>query len=115
MSKENEDLYNRRFVLKSAGAFIALPFLESLTGAKAFGSSSVKEVVKASTPRAANAVASALSPTGIPKRLVFLPMGYGVHMPNWVPSTSQKGRNYELPELVKGFQDLKQDIYIFNL
>ncbi|MDB4766892.1 DUF1552 domain-containing protein [bacterium] len=59
----------------------------------------------------ANAVVS--SPT-IPKRLVFLPMGYGVNARNWFPSKDQVGIDYELPPLLESFQDLKSDFSILQ-
>jgi len=93
MSEPN--FYSRRAYLRGAGACIALPFLPSLMGGPAV---------------------AAAKAAGIPKRLVFLPMGYGVNAENWFPSIRQPGRNYDLPPLVKPFEDLKGDIsFIQNL
>jgi len=50
----------------------------------------------------------------IPKRLVFLPMGYGVNAENWFPSTKQVGTKYELPPLLESFKDLKSDFSIIQ-
>ena len=50
----------------------------------------------------------------IPKRLVFLPMGYGVNAQNWFPSVKQTGTEYELPPLLQPFKDLKSDFSIIQ-
>ena len=48
----------------------------------------------------------------IPKRLVFLAMGYGVNAANWFPSTNQTGKKYDLPPLLESFKDLKPDFSV---
>lgn len=48
----------------------------------------------------------------IPKRLVFIAMGYGVNAANWFPRLDQPGRNYDLPPLLESFKDLKSDVSI---
>ena len=106
----NSKLYSRRFTLKSAGACITLPFLESLAGAQSFGSG----LLPVSTRAAAAGLS--VSANGIPKRLVFLPMGYGVSKSGWFPSVNQPGSDYDLPPLVQPFADVKKDIsFIQNL
>ncbi|PQO45828.1 DUF1552 domain-containing protein [Blastopirellula marina] len=67
---------NRRQVLRSATAVVALPLLESL-GFRRFA-------------RAATVAAP-------PKRLVFLGFGWGVTDESWYPSQSTPGADYELP------------------
>ncbi|MGB8852248.1 MAG: DUF1552 domain-containing protein [Pirellulales bacterium] len=67
---------NRRAVLRSTTATIALPLLESLR-----------------QPR--RAAAAAASPP--PKRLVFLGFGWGVTAETWFPDKKQIGREYPLP------------------
>ncbi|MCM2370132.1 DUF1552 domain-containing protein [Aporhodopirellula aestuarii] len=54
------------------------------------------------------------SSAGIPKRLVFLTMGYGVNSENWFPSTDQVGTEYDLPPLLESFGDLKSDFSIIQ-
>lgn len=117
MSNKDSKLYNRRLFLKSSGVCIALPFLQSLTGSRLLGGSGglMAASNSASIPSAA-AVAASTTASGIPKRLVFLPMGYGVNAENWFPSVDQPGADYDLPPLVKGFEDVKSDIsFIQNL
>lgn len=61
-----------------------------------------------------NVVAAPGSSPRIPKRLVFLPMGYGVNGENWFPSTDQVGTQYDLPPLLESFADLKADFSIIQ-
>jgi len=67
---------DRRTVLRSATAAIALPFLESLR-----------------LPRTARAAAQATPP----KRMVFLGFGWGVTEETWFPDKKQTGADYALP------------------
>lgn len=69
-------LIDRRGVLRSATATIALPFLESLR-----------------LPRQARAAA----PASPPKRMVFLGFGWGVTEETWYPDKKQTGSEYPLP------------------
>jgi hypothetical protein len=84
---------SRRTMLISGSTALMLPILES--NVAAFGK------LAASAPP-------------IPKRLVFLPMGYGVNQANWFPSTQQEGTEYDLPPLLESFQDLKSDFSIIQ-
>lgn len=81
---------SRRTVLRSAVATMLLPTLEW------------------------DALATAATQTAIPKRLVFLPMGYGVDTKNWLPDPTQVGANYDLPSLLKPFEELKPDFSIIQ-
>jgi len=113
--KKQPKLYSRRVYLRSASACIALPFLQSL-GAELPGSGGLVEGARGRTPGNPAAVGSAISASGIPKRVVFLPMGYGVNAENWFPSKDQAGSRYDLPPLVQSFKDLQGDIsFIQNL
>ena len=63
----------------------------------------------------ANLFAAGATATGsaaIPKRLVFLAMGYGVNARNWFPSADQVGTKYDLPVTLESFKDLKSDFSI---
>ena len=64
--------FNRRSFLRGAGALIALPVLESI-GFRRFASASTK------------------SAGAIPKRAVFLGMGFGVTKQTWYPNSEEKG------------------------
>lgn len=86
--------WNRRGVLRSSSALIALPLLES-----------------AGFSRRANATVVAPAP---PKRLVFLGIGYGVTADRWYPDRTTTGYDYKLPELLKPLQKHKADITIFQ-
>ncbi|MEP4170619.1 MAG: DUF1552 domain-containing protein [Luteolibacter sp.] len=94
--------------MRSTSALIALPFLEAFAG-RSTG------LMAATTP-SASGIGAMTTAAGMPKRLVFLPMGYGVNAENWFPSEKQQGSDYELPPLVQGFEDLKSDIsFVQNL
>ena len=81
---------NRRRMLISGATALMLPNLEAnLFAGGAFGTAPV-----------------------IPKRLVFLAMGYGVNAANWFPSTNQTGKKYDLPPLLESFKDLKPDFSV---
>ncbi len=103
MILSNSNKHNRRFFLKSSSACIALPILQSMYNTAGAQSSGV-----VSASKKLDGVGSPLSKSGIPKRLVFLPMGYGVNYPNWFPV--KEGPNYELPPLIDSFAPIKKDI-----
>ena len=71
--------FNRRSFLRGAGALIALPALESI-GFRRFASAATKTV------------------GAIPKRAVFMGIGFGVTKQTWYPSTDTKGADYTLSE-----------------
>jgi len=103
MILSNSNSQNRRFFLKSSSACIALPILQSLSNTAIAQSSRLL-----STPSASTGVGAPISKSGIQKRLVFLPMGYGVNTTNWFPQ--KEGSNYELPPLVESFAPIKKEI-----
>jgi len=80
---------NRRHFLRSSTACIALPFLESL-GFRRFAS-------------------AAPLPT-MPKRMIFLAMGWGVTNESWYPDPKQTGADWILPEGLKPLAKFQKDI-----
>ena len=82
--------FTRRHFLRGAGAFIALPALESI-GFRRFISAA------AATP---------------PKRLMFMGIGYGVTSETWFPDINDKGPGYKLPEGLKPLARHKEDFTI---
>lgn len=85
----------RRGFLRSGTALISLPFLES------FGFSRF---------------AQAAAPTEIPKRMVFLGMGFGVTADRWYPDVNQTGPDWEIPKILSPLSRHKNDItFIQNL
>ena len=71
--------FNRRHFLRGAGALIALPALESI-GFRRFASAAAKA-------------------TGaIPKRAVFMGIGFGVTKQTWYPDKVDTGAGYKLSE-----------------
>ena len=85
----------RRAFLRSSSALITLPFLESF-GFRKFASAAPALVV--------------------PKRMVYLGMGFGVTADRWYPDMSTPGENYQIPEILKPLTRHKKDItFIQNL
>ena len=84
---------SRRAFLKSSGALVALPALESL-GFTPF-------VKAAEVARA-------------PKRMVFLSIGWGVTKETWYPKVDQVGADYDLPESLSPLAEHKSDITIIQ-
>ena len=70
---------NRRHFLRGTGTFIALPALESI-GFRRFASAATKASV------------------AIPKRAVFMGIGFGVTKETWYPDKADIGAGYNLPE-----------------
>ncbi len=71
---------DRRFVLRAAGAALALPWLEAMV------------------PTWASRASGAPAPKAPPLRLGFVYVPNGVHMPAWTPTT--EGAAYELPAIL---------------
>ena len=71
--------FNRRNFLRGSGALIALPALESI-GFRRFASAATKVSV------------------AIPKRAVFMGIGFGVTKETWYPDKADVGAGYKLPE-----------------
>ena len=85
--------FNRRHFLRGAGALIALPALESI-GFRRFAFAATK---------AAGA---------IPKRAVFMGIGFGVTKQTWYPDKEITGANYELPEGLSPLARHKKDFTV---
>lgn len=83
---------SRRTFLKSSSATIVLPLLDANVAA----------------------IPKSYRSSAIPKRLVFIPMGYGVVSSAWFPSTKDTGSDYELPTSLKPFEDVKSDISVIQ-
>lgn len=81
----------RRNFLRSSTALIALPFLESF-GFRRF--------------------ASAATQSTIPKRMVFLGIGFGVTQETWLPKLVDTGSGYTLPEGLAPLKEHKADFSI---
>ncbi len=71
--------FNRRNFLRGSGALVALPALESI-GFRRFASAATKVSV------------------AIPKRAVFMGIGFGVTKETWYPDKADIGAGYKLPE-----------------
>ena len=86
---------NRRHFLRGTGALIALPALESL-GFRLFASA---------TPKATD---------GIPKRAVFMGMGFGVTKETWYPDLKDTGAGYKLTEGLAPLARHKKDFTVMQ-
>jgi hypothetical protein len=82
---------SRRTVLKGLGAALALPLLDAMSPLSS---------------RAAPAAHEA------PKRLAFLYVPNGVHMPDWTPAAT--GADYLLPPLLEPLRPFKQDFLVLS-
>ena len=85
--------FNRRTFLRGAGALIALPALESI-GFSRFASAATKAAV------------------AIPKRAVFMGIGFGVTKQTWYPGMEDTGANYQLSEGLSPLARHKKDFTI---
>lgn len=86
---------SRRAVLRSSSAFIALPFLES------FG---FTRFVKAAP----------VQKQDIPKRMIFLGIGYGVTKESWYPDANDTGRGYALPDGLQPLSKHREDFTVIQ-
>jgi hypothetical protein len=85
---------SRRNLLKGLGALVALPYLEGLAVAAA----------PATTGKAAVA--------GAAKRVAFLYVPNGMHMPDWLPG--KEGALGTLPDILKPLTDYKEYLNVFS-
>ena len=79
-------------MLRGLGTAVALPFLEAM--------------------KPALALAEASGRPSPPKRMAFLFVPNGVHLPDWTPKES--GRGFELPFILNPLQEVKDDILILT-
>ena len=86
---------HRRHFLRGTGALIALPALESI-GFRMFASP---------TPKATD---------GIPKRAVFMGMGFGVTKETWYPDLKDTGAGYKLTEGLAPLARHKKDFTVLQ-
>lgn len=85
--------FNRRTFLRGTGALIALPTLESI-GFRRFASAATKAAV------------------AIPKRAVFMGVGFGVTKQTWYPDQKDTGAKYQLSEGLSPLARHKKDFTI---
>ncbi len=84
--RSNRLSISRRRFLRGVGALVGLPLLESLSPPMAMGAEAAES----------------------PKRLAFLYVPNGAHMPNWIPAT--EGRLGPLPETFADLNHLKDEL-----
>ena len=84
---------HRRYFLRGTGALIALPALESI-GFRMFASTASKAT------------------DGIPKRAVFMGMGFGVTKETWYPDLKDTGAGYKLTEGLAPLAQHKKDFTV---
>ena len=85
--------FNRRTFLRGAGALIALPALESI-GFRRFASAATNASI------------------AIPKRAVFMGIGFGVTKQTWYPDKEITGANYDLTEGLSPLARHKKDFTV---
>lgn len=83
---------SRRTVLRGLGASIALPLLDCMGTTQA--------------------VASVTSPESAPRRMAFLFVPNGVHLPDWTPKSA--GYGFELPYILEPLAKVKDDLLVLS-
>ncbi len=84
---------SRRSALKGLGISLGLPWLESLAGRAAVAGT----VKKRTTP---------------PKRMAFIFVPNGVHLPDWTPTA--EGFDFELPYILEPLAEVQEDIAVLS-
>lgn len=84
---------SRRTALKGLGVSVALPFLEAML------------------PQSLSAQAGSAART-LPRRMAFLYVPNGVHVPDWTPAT--EGREFELQRTLRPLAAVKDDLLVFT-
>lgn len=86
-------LISRRTVLRGLGTAVSLPWLEAMIPLNAYGSPATDSLVP-------------------PKRMAFLFIPNGVHMPDWKPQ--QEGTDFELPRILQPLAEFKNDFNVLT-
>jgi len=92
----SQPIMSRRTMLRGLGTAIALPVLESMVPTRLFG---------ADAKTAAQAVAA-------PKRVAWLYVPNGIHMPNWTPSSI--GSDYQLPPTLQPLAPFRDRLMVMS-
>ena len=87
---------SRRTVLHGLGTVVALPALEAMTISNAF----------------ANPVPAVNTADGSPKRMAFLYVPNGMHMPEWTPD--KPGKHFDLKNILKPVSDFKSKMNVLS-
>lgn len=89
---------SRRAALRGLGLSLGLPWLASASSATARGEAA---------PAAGEAIAA-----GPPRRMAFIFVPNGVHMPDWTPQTT--GYGFELPYVLEPLAPLRQNVTVLT-
>ncbi len=87
---------SRRTVLRGLGAAVALPMFECMSPLASL----------------ANAASQIGGPTSAPRRMAFLYVPNGIHMPDWTPK--KEGADFELPPTLAALQPYKNDMLVIS-
>ena len=85
---------SRRTALRGLGAALALPALDAMRG----------DAFAAGAPTS--------EPGGHPRRMAFIFVPNGIHMPDWTPE--REGYGYDLPYILEPLANLKQDLVVLS-
>jgi hypothetical protein len=92
---------SRRAVLKGLGVSLALPWLESLRSSAL------------AAPIAAGSAVSGSAAAGTPpKRMAFLFVPNGAHMPDWTPRTT--GLGFQFPYILEPLSAVQEDVLVLS-
>jgi hypothetical protein len=86
---------SRRNLLRGLGLSVALPAMDSLMPRLAFG-----------------AAPTAPSAGSVPRRMAFIFVPNGVHVPDWIPSTA--GFGYRLPYILEPLAAVRNDLLVLS-
>ena len=92
---------SRRTVLRGLGAAVALPMLDCMRPLTSLGAA-------AASPSSAAANLSAAAP----RRMAFLYVPNGIHMPDWTPK--KEGADFELPPTLAALEPFKSDMLVIS-
>jgi hypothetical protein len=84
---------SRRTVLKGLGTALALPWLEAMAPAVAVAGGGAGQ-------------------TTLPRRMAFLYVPNGIHMPDWTPAA--EGAGFQLPATLEPLQPFRDDLLVFS-
>lgn len=94
----NQHSWSRRAVLRASGVSLALPWMESISASSAGA--------------ARRTDGTGDGATGHPRRVAFLFVPNGVHLPDWTPNG--EGYAFELPYILKPLSRVQDDLLVLT-
>jgi hypothetical protein len=98
-----ENRINRRTVLRGLGTAMSLPLLEAMIPSAGLPSATLTSTARAAGGAAGNAA---------PKRLAWMFVPNGVHMPDWTPAA--EGAKFDLPWILEPLKGVQKDLLVLT-